>query len=454
MVMRLKYGWLAVVFFGCLTGCTNDPNTLGLSNSTFSSDYSVVVVDTITVNVSTVLLDSFPTSNTGLLLIGGYRDNQLGRLDGEGYVQIGTGSAWAPSTDALFDSLVFIAHYSGYTYGDTTMGHTILVRRIAQPFQFYTLPAFWVNENQYSSLYASNSKFNGSVMRYDAQPLGTRTIRTRPHSKDSIMVRLNDDLGKEWLRLAKEQAPDLVESSRFLDYFKGICVGAANDANSIIGLNTADLKIRLYYRTYVSERLVQQYHDFTFTSDQFNYTRFISDRTNTPLGDLSLANNAIPSYKTDGMSFVQSGSGLVTKLTFPYLTRLLRLTNVLLVNQAQLIIEPIKDSFTAEYPLPSSLTLYYTDNTNLPLQRVTANYNANAYQSATIGFDNEFDTSTGYQFTVTQLAQNLLSTDASTDRGLLVMPTIDELNKTAVRAYFGHSGSYRVRLKVWYTKSN
>lgn len=452
--MKLKYGWLVFVFLGFLASCTNDPNTLGLSNSTFTSDYRVIVVDTITIKVSTVLLDSFPTSNTGLLLIGGYNDSQLGRMDGVGYVQIGTGTTWSPPTDAVFDSLNFIAHYSGYAYGDTTINHTISVSRIVQPFQFYTLPEFWINENQYSSLYTSGSKFNSSAMRYDAQPLGTRTVRIRPHSKDSIVVRLNDDLGKEWLRLTKEQSPDLVEANRFMDYFKGISVNSANSANSVIGINTENLKIRLYYKTYVAEKLTQQYHDFTFAAGQYNYTRFISDRTDTPLSALSLANNAIPSENTNGMSFVQSGSGLVTKLTFPYLTKLLRLTNVLLVNQAQLIIEPVKDSFTAEYPLPSSLTLYYTDKTNLPLKRVTANYNANAYQTATISFDNEFDTSTGYQFTVTQLAQSLLSTEASTDRGLLVMPTVDELSKSAVRAYFGHSGNYRVKLKVWYTKSN
>lgn len=453
MVMRLKHWWLVLTLFGSLAGCVNDPNTLGLSNSTFSSDYGVVVVDTITVKVSTVLLDSFPTSGTGVLLVGGYDDPKLGRTEGEGYFQVGNGGYWTPPTDAVFDSLVLIAHYSGYVYGDTTAAHTFEVHRIAQPFQTWTLPQFWINENQYSALYADNAKFNASAMRADRLPLGARTVAVRPNSQDSLVIRLSDDLGREWLRMSKDNAPDVAELGRFLEYFKGVRISTGGTGQSVVGLNTEALKLRLYYKSYVAERQQQQSHDYPFSTDLFNYSRVSADRSNTALSELSLSSDEIETYKTDNQAYVQSGAGVVTKLTFPYLTRLLRLTNVLLVNQAQLIIEPVKGSYSDAMPLPSSLTLYHTDKSNLPLQRVYANYNTSTYQAATISFDNEFDTSTGYRFTVTQLAQSLLSTDGSSDRGLLIMPPPNELNTTVNRAYFGTTGDYRVRLKIWYTQS-
>lgn len=452
--MGFRYRWLALLLVVGTVACVNDPNTLGLSNSTFSSDYRVVVVDTVTVKVSTVLLDSFPTSNTGTLLVGGYDDARLGRIDAEGYLQITTGSVSSIVTDAVFDSLVLIAHYDAYSYGDTTSAPTFEVRRLAQPFQTWALPQFWVNENQYSSLYAANSKFNASAMRTVEQPLGTRTISIRPHSQDSITIRLSDDLGKEWLRLAKEKAADLTDASRFLEYFKGIQLGTSGTGGSVIGIKTENLKIRLYYRTYGGgDRLVEKYIDFPYSSGLFSYTRFEADRTGTSLNGLSVKNNEIFSGNTDNTAFLQSGSGVVTKLSFPYLTRLLRLTNVLLVNQAQLIIEPVKGSYSNTFPLPSSLTLYHTDKTNLPRQRVYANYNTSAYQMASVSFDDEFDTSTGYLFTVTQLTETLLGTDEDTDRGLLIMPPLEEMNKTVNRAYFGAGGNYRVRLKIWYTTS-
>lgn len=451
--MWQKYRWLAFLFLSILTGCVNDPNTLGLSNSTFSTDYGIVVVDTVTIRVSTVLLDSFPTSNTGVLLVGGYTDKKLGRLQGEGYIQVGMGSSWTPPTGALFDSLVLIGHYSGYTYGDTTYAHTVEVRRVTQPFQVYSLPQFWINENQYSALYAANSKFNASPMRYDSQPLGSRTLRIRAHSADSLMVRLSDDLGREWFWLTKESSPDMVEAARFLEYFKGICITTDGTDESVVGINTIDMKIRLYYRSYIGEQLKQQYHDYPFTTGLFSYSRITSDRSGTALSTLSSENDEVQAAKTENMAFAQSGVGLVTKVTFPYLTRLLRLTNALLVNQAQLIIEPVKDTYSSTHPLPASLTLYHTDKSNLPLQRVYANYNTSAYQTATISFDEEFDTSSGYKFTVTQLAQSLLSTDGNADTGLLIMTPPDQLNTTVNRAYFGAGGDYRVRLKIWYTES-
>jgi hypothetical protein len=452
--MRVKHGWLALFLFGVLMGCQNDPGTLGLSNSTFNKDFNVIVVDTITVKVSTVRLDSLPTSNTGILLVGGYDDAKLGRTQGEAYLQIGTGSGWTPPTEATFDSLVLIAHYSGYTYGDTSYVHKFEVRRVTQPFQIYTLPQFYLTEQQYSALYTSNSKFNTSAMRADMQPLGTRTLRSRAHSKDSVTVRLSDELGRQWLTMSKDQSPDIVEESRFLDYFKGISIGTDGTDQSVLGINTTNLRIRLYYKSYVGEELTQSYHDFPFETGLYNYTRVITDRSNTALSSLSLKNNELSTSQTDNMAFIQAGSGLVTKLTFPYLTRLLRLTNVLLVNQAQIIIEPVKGTYDDKFPLPKTLTLYHTDKSNLPIQRVSANYNVNAFQAATISFDKEFDTSTGYQFTVTQLAQALLSTDGDSDRGLLITIPPEEISKTFGRAYIGAGGDYRVRLKVWYTKAN
>ncbi|MGC3947539.1 MAG: DUF4270 family protein [Chryseolinea sp.] len=450
--MRVKHGWLALFCLSLLLGCVNDPNTLGLSSGSFTNDYGVVVVDTVTVRVSTVMLDSFPTSNTGVLLVGGYNDSKLGRLQGEGYLQIGTGDSWTAPTDAVFDSLVLIAHYSGYTYGDTTIAHKIEVRRVTQPFQVYSIPQFFINEGQYSSLYSANSKFNGSAMRYGTEPLGTRTVRIRAHSSDSLVVRLNDDLGREWLRLTKEKSPDIEELDRFFEYFKGICLGTDATDNSVIGIKTENLKIRLYYKTYSNEQLVQQYHDYAYSTGLFNYSRFIADRSQTALNTLSIANDEVSTTNTDDVAFVQSGSGLVTKVTFPYLLRLLRLSDVLIVNQALLIIEPVKYSYSEQFSLPKTLTLYHTDKSNLPLQRVYANYTTSSYQSATISFDEEYDESSGYQFSVTQLAQQLLSTDGSTDRGLLIMPPADELNTTVNRAYFGAGGDYRIKLKIWYTK--
>jgi hypothetical protein len=47
-----------------IAGCTSDNGVIGLGLSDFADEYSVVVIDTITVKASTILLDSIPTSGT------------------------------------------------------------------------------------------------------------------------------------------------------------------------------------------------------------------------------------------------------------------------------------------------------------------------------------------------------------------------------------------------------
>lgn len=216
VAMRTKIGYVLLVLSLALSSCSNDPGVLGLSNSNFSSDYGVVVVDAMTVSVSTVLLDSIPTSGTGSLLIGGYSNSKLGRLQAEGYVQVAMGSAWEPPANAIFDSLVFVAPFSGYSYGDTTQVQTFEVRRVTQDFKTYTIPQFWINEGQYSALYTENSKFNASATGYDAQALGTGSVKLRPNSTDSLSIRLSDTLGKDIFQMAKDQSTTVTEGSRFL----------------------------------------------------------------------------------------------------------------------------------------------------------------------------------------------------------------------------------------------
>lgn len=454
VAMRTKIGYVLLVMSLALSSCSNDPGALGLSNSNFSSDYGVVVVDTMTVSVSTVLLDSIPTSGTGSLLVGGYSDNKLGRLQAEGYVQVAMGSAWEPPANAIFDSLVFVAPFSGYSYGDTTQAQTFEVRRVTQDFKTYTIPQFWINEGQYSVLYTENSKFNSSATGYDPQALGTSSVKLRPNSSDSLSIRLSDTLGQDIFQMAKDQSTTVTESARFLEYFKGISIANVSATPScVVGLNTTGLKIRLYYKQYVDEVLEETYHEFPFSSELFNYSKVGSDRSGTVLAGLSLQNDQLFTTTTGNESFIQSGTGLVTKITFPYITKLLTMSDVLLVNQAQLIIEPVKDSFNETYPLPDNLTLYRTDKTNLPLSRVTADYSTTEYQSAYISFDEEFDTSTGYNFTLTQYITDLLVTEGNTEKGLLIMPPPDEINKTVNKVTLGAGtgSTYRVRLKVWYT---
>jgi len=452
--MKWKFSLTWSVVLMVVTACENEPGRLGLGNSVFDNNYSVVLVDTIKVEASTVLLDSIPTSGTGSILIGGYSDPKLGVLSAEGYIQLSNGAAWAPPDHALFDSLVLTLNYSGYSYGDTTQAQTFVARRITQAFKTYNLPQFWVDEKQYSVLYQQSSLYNSSAIRYDVSTLGTKTFHPRPNSIDSLTIRLNDDLGKEWLNLAKDQSVNITQTDKFLEYFKGVFISASSPSEAVVGFNTADAKIRLYYKEYSDETLVQRFHEFPIGTILPYYSKVHSDRSGTILESLTNESDEISCNKSDDQVFIQSGTGIVVKVTFPYIRKMIDLQDILLVNEAQLILEPAKNSYDGTFSLPESLTLFETDKSNLPLKQLLADYNATEKQKATISIDNEFNKTSGYVFTITEYMQGMLSSEGNLQKGLLIMLPSDEIGRRVERTYVnaGNGSENRIRLKVWYTR--
>jgi hypothetical protein len=68
-----------------LTAC-EDPQEIG--SEVFVQDIGVLYTDTLTVDASTILLDSIVTSNTANLLVGRYTDPTLGLVEASSYFHI------------------------------------------------------------------------------------------------------------------------------------------------------------------------------------------------------------------------------------------------------------------------------------------------------------------------------------------------------------------------------
>jgi hypothetical protein len=104
----------------------------------------------------------------------------------------------------------------------------------------------------------------------------------------------------------------------------------------------------------------------------------------------------LPSAKTEGQIFIQSGSGIVGKVMFPYIRKMIDRKDLLIVNSAKLIIVPVNDSYEGNFFTPDNLTLFETDKSNLPLKQVYADFNVTEVQRSSISTDPEFDETSGY----------------------------------------------------------
>ncbi|MEO8404325.1 MAG: DUF4270 family protein, partial [Chitinophagaceae bacterium] len=118
------------VIAGCLfvvmgiTACTR--NTIEFGTVPENNYTHLSFIDTIGVNLSTVLVDSFPTSSPAAFLVGKYKDPYLGTITAKPFFQMDKPATLPDITaQAIYDSVVLIIHPNDYYYGDTSLQQTI-----------------------------------------------------------------------------------------------------------------------------------------------------------------------------------------------------------------------------------------------------------------------------------------------------------------------------------------
>lgn len=444
------YSLLAVLF---LASC-EDPSELGLElvEDNISGKYT----DTVTVNVSTLLVDSIATSGTGMLLAGQYTTPQTGTLNASTYFQIGLGtSSFNDDAAAAFDSIKLILPFSGYYYGDTTKAITYNVHELASDLRLRELSPVFPNEQPLSTFYQNSALYNVSRVAVKEEPLATFSFLPRPASQDTIKIKLPNELGKQWFDLLMADDSKLTEVSTFLSYFKGISIRPAA-GSTVLGYSGSGTLVRLYYTAPNSSGFrTKQFYDFPLTNSALQYNRFTSDFTGSALEGLERG-KALPANSTNGVSVAQAGTGLIIKLDFPYLERLTQQVNPDFINKAVLEIEPYRGTTTTyPYPVPPSIGLYATNTrNNLLYAPVAVDYDVKGTPLTSSFLKNNETGAIGrYQFSITEFLINKLKDPRTTKSAIYLAPALGTFNNTVNRLVVAAQNKEikNVRLKIYYT---
>jgi hypothetical protein len=464
----------AFLFIG-LSACKEDAGSLTLPND-LDKEYSLVFSDTTKLITSTVLLDSFPTSNASTLLLGKYTDEFFGSIEAQPFMEFQMQSSkWEPSLTAKLDSMKLFLKYAGYYYGDTSVAQSFEVYRMSEDFVSYRVDEFLQQEFKYPTydflryfLFAYPNQYNTTTFSTEPSPIGSFTIKPRPNSVDlkdehfEIALKLDNTLAEKMLMEAKNTGGAFSSQSRFSQYFNGLTIKNVSGSGAVFGLQADSVvggskysraKIKLYYKEGVNRKI------FTFPIylGLNNFNHITADRSGTPLENLESTNREIPSSLTDGQTFIQSGTGIFTKVRFPHLKSILNLPGFLKLNSAKLVLVPAEKTYSAKNFLPASLVLFEGDSRNIPYRLLPADYDSRNYQKASVQISPIDNHIVGYTFSVTQYVQSLL--DAQTDtRNLamfLSMPD-DQWNGTVNRAVINTSelSNYRLRLEIYYLRRN
>jgi Domain of unknown function (DUF4270) len=444
---------LGLLFFSC-----EDPSVLSGDKSFIRSKLQTVFIDTFSVKLSTTLIDSIPTSNNNLLLVGNYQDSFLGKVSASTYFQVGAtpltqGFQRLPiESNSKYDSIGLILHYTRYSYGDTTQSITFNVHELTKQLTFRPLPQFPVENPSIYNL--ANAIYNTSTSDFEPIPLTTKITVPRPY-QDSLYIPLPLAFGKVWFDSAKadvikERATSIfTNSSRFIDYFKGLHINSKNSGASIVGFSFAKSKIRLYYSRSTESNNTQANLDFPLINNQLQFNSITPDRSATVLSGLK-RRQSIPSSATGNVSFVQSGTGITTRVELPTVKGFLNDKRIVLLD-AYLEVFPVQNTYVANRP-PTTLVLFTTDKSNVatgiipPVERST-------YLSSNIFYDFEYGRNTRYTFTLTNYISSQLLTETSSIAPFLIGTVAPSLANEINRVVIGDSQnpSSKIKLKIYYS---
>ncbi|QMU31007.1 DUF4270 family protein [Adhaeribacter radiodurans] len=453
-----------VSLFAC-----DDSNDLGTAFE--GSLIDAVYTDTISIKASTVLAnDSIVGYQRGNLLIGNFTTEKFGTTTAQSYLVVGpTGGSFAASA-GIPDSVVLSLDYDEY-YGDTTKNFALEARELGTLFR--TDATYYTNNNNNLEALPTligTTNFVPKPKRTNSQTASTGTV-----TKTSIPVRirLNNELGQRIMALP---SATLSNPTEFAKSFKGIVLSSDANTNAALGFapDADSTYLRIYYTS--SDNKKQKY-DLAISGSNDRLNQITSSLAGSILAALNKSGDSIASEATNNEAYLQESTGIVTKITFPYLNHFKEKLSLsdLAINRAELII-PVKENPSylpspAAYLVETNKSNRILKNAGLPrvlredaLETATS---GGTQQAAALRYNKD---KKAYIVNVTKYVQDLIYNKQSiygtlTSNSLLLVPTsrtglLDVTGKTVLEATGLYSsilqigGSNQIKLRLYFSKTN
>ncbi len=329
--------FLSIAFF---MACEGDDTAVPVGEDWITVDTKVYFIDSLTVNASTFKFDSIAVSNTSRLLVGTYTDAVFGKTTAKSYMQLAYPFS-SIDDDAVYDSIALILKYDNYFYNDTTQTQTINVFNILDDIKsdddyFYNTTNFDVSETT----------------------IGSKTFQAYPIKEDSLHITISDVFGKELYQRIQDN--EITTSDDFLNLYKGILVKPDENNTSVLGFATSSF-LRLYYSV-DDEVEVEDSETIEFSLNSTNsFHNISSDYSGTYFDTLESEETQLLSTDTGDNSFMQSGTGLATRIDIPYVERINDIAGNGSILNANLKLSIKQNSSTENLPIRDSLSVFLID---------------------------------------------------------------------------------------------
>ncbi|WP_228515206.1 DUF4270 family protein [Flavobacterium sp. MR2016-29] len=431
--------FFAITLLSC--GTDTDAGEFVVGSDYLAVSNKAILIDTVTVDMSTINFDSLVTSSQARILIGNYDDPIYGKVKSNSYFQLASSSynlntsgSDTEATNFVFDSISMILKYDNYYYGDTTKVQTFDIHRLTQK----------VKPNA-----EDKSFYNNSTLTYSDESLGTISYKPRPTEKDSINIKMSDAFGAALFQKLKKR--EITDFDSFSEYLKGlVLVPSDPNSSSVIGFHVATSKVRLYYSKYQADTEETPYIvDFTILDATKQFNSISLDKTGTILQNLPISTSKLSSILTNQQGYIQSGTGVACRIDFPNIKQLKYISDNGAIVSAELILKPVNNTYSEKYPLSDSLKIYVADNLN----RISASL-VNSAGTAVYGILNkksdEFNENIGYTIPVGNFLQKEMLKKTDSKSSLIL--TLPGISKSVNRIVLGDQKhlNNKIQLKIYY----
>lgn len=403
-----QYIIVAIIGLIIMFSCSDDTKLYQVGEDFIESDDKLFQIDTMTINTATIIADSLITSDTERILVGSLQDNVFGNLTSQSYLKYIT-SDYSIDDDAEFDSIALVLFYDRYYYGDTTATQNYSVYEITETFE---------PNDEEDELYF----YNTSYLSYDADNLlGELSFTPHPYKKDSIIIPMSYDFGKNIFD--KIQENDIEDLNDLEKEFRGLTI-IPDDTNTVLGFkyssgSTYNYSSLRFYYTIEDEDDDENDYVYEFTiSDSSNsmFNSITSDKSNTAISSLEDSEDILLTSETSNKAYLQSGTGVAMRVEIPHSRTLNALENDGTTLEAVLQMFPDQNSYD-DFDYIDSLAVFVIDSQNRVIQQLTS-FSGDAVYAQLNSDNSEFNNEVYYETDISFYIETLQTSDYELDYAL------------------------------------
>lgn len=335
--LRAKISVFAFLLVLVLGGCS-DPATLGLELAPENNQIGVFYKE-IPLNAQVVLLDSFNTTNAGILIVGDEEDPYFGKTRSTAYTRLYIEQgAERPKAEALLDSVFLNLATVSVNGANLDKKKKYAVHLLSRPLE--------------DTLY-----YNFSKLPYAANPIAEVEVTFKDTKDTLIKAPLNPVLASEIFAKLK-RGNEFDNLFNFRKYLPGVAVVPRAGDNATAGFSLGgNTGITFYYHN-TGDTTRLKYTITTFSSRSFNGVE--SDRRGTPT---AVVRDYQKSYSTGTLVGMKSGLGLAIRLDTSPLDAFLDTIKGVVFNQVTLQMGPIEEPVKGQTPI-SGMVMKFIDSKN------------------------------------------------------------------------------------------